>query len=59
MTSIARTRRGTRDRYWTPERIDKVKEWYVKPFTPRAECIAAAVAGTVVFLLFSIIGLSV
>jgi len=59
MTSIARTRRGARDRYWTPERIDKVKEWYVKPFTPRAECITAAVAGSIMFLVFVIVGLSV
>ena len=59
MTSYARTRKAARERYWTPERIDALKEWYQKPFTPRAECVVAAVAGIVVFLLFSVIGLSV
>ncbi len=58
MTSYAKARATVRDRYWTPERIDAVKEWYNKPFTPRAECIAAAIAGTVMFLLFTVIGLS-
>ena len=58
MTSYARIRRQPRPRYWTPERIDAVKEWYVKPFTPRAAVLVPAVVGSVVFFLFAWIGLS-
>ena len=59
MTSYARSRYRVRDRYWTPERIDAVKEWYTKPFTPRAEIIVPAISGSLMFFLFLVIYLSI
>lgn len=59
MTSYARARYRVRDRYWTPERIDAVKEWYNKPFTPRAEIIVPAIGGSLMFFLFLVIYLSI
>ena len=48
-----------RHRYMVPRWVEAFREWSCKPFTPLAECVTAAVAGTVMFALFAIVGLSV
>lgn len=57
MSTYTRSSRATRERFWTPERIEKIQEWSVKPMTPLAECVTAAIAGAVMFLVFLFIGL--
>ena len=57
MTTYARPRRAAKPRFLTPQKVEALREWIDKPFTPLAECVAAAVGGAVMFLLFVFIGL--
>ena len=59
MSVYTRSSRATRERFWTLERIDKLQEWSRKPMSPLAECVTAAVAGTIMFLVFLFAGLSI
>lgn len=59
MTSYAKTRRSSRERYWTPERVEALKSWCVSPFTPRASIIVPAVVGAIAFVALLFVGLSV
>ena len=57
MTTYARPRRAAKPRYPTPQKLEALREWIDKPFTPVAECVAAAVGGAVMFFLFVFVGL--
>lgn len=44
-----------REPLWTYERAEKLREWYRKPFTPRAEMCVSAVVGAVFGLLLFLV----
>lgn len=52
MQYTANTTRNVRDPYAVQQRLDKLSEWSRKPMTGRAECAVAAVAGSVMFVVF-------
>ena len=58
MSTFARPRRPC-NRQLMPTKLEKLWRWTGEPMTPLAECITAAIVGTVTIILFLVVGLSV
>lgn len=54
MTTRSIYPRARHEPVYIPDRLEKLRAWYIRPLSPQGECVTAAVVGSVTFILFVI-----